>query len=88
MWNIYKITKYVFKEEELKDVILYYRFRFYKTSYKQISLVEFDENYSLDQRTEKSGTRWDNTVAKGNPKADERFFRKDIKMFQIILTMY
>lgn len=71
-----KLPSMFFKEEELEDVTCITQLDFTKTSYKQISLVEFDDTYSLDQRTEKSGTRWDNTIAKGNPKADERFFRK------------
>ena len=65
-----------FPEEELEGVTCITQLDFTETSYKQISLVGFDEDYSLDQRTEKSGTRWDNIIAKNNPKADERFFRK------------
>jgi hypothetical protein len=65
-----------FKDEELKDVNSVCEIDWQKASYQQISLVNFDETYSLNKRVEKSGTRWDNTVAKNNPLADERFFRK------------
>lgn len=71
-----KLPSMFFKEEELEDVECIKDLDFTKTSYKQISLVDFDENFELDQRTEKSGTRWDTTIAKGNKHADERFFRK------------
>lgn len=71
-----KLPSMFFKDSELEDVTCITELDFTKTSYKQISLVEFDDTFDLDQRTEKSGTRWDTTVAKNNPKADERFFRK------------
>ena len=71
-----KLPSMFFKKEELKDVECIKDLDFTKTSYKQISLVDFDENFELDQRIEKSGTRWDTTIAKGNKHADERFFRK------------
>lgn len=71
-----RLPSMFFKEEELEGVDRVCDIDWEQASYQQISLVDFDENFSIDQRTEKSGTRWDNTVAKGNPKADERFFRK------------
>ena len=71
-----KLPSMFFKEEELKDVDRVCDIDWEQATYQQISLVEFDDSYSLDQRTEMSGTRWDTTVAKNNPRADERFFRK------------
>ena len=71
-----KLPSMFFKEEELKGVDSVCDIDWQKASYQQISLVDFDKDYSIDKRVEKSGTRWDHTVAKNNPKADERFFRK------------
>jgi hypothetical protein len=71
-----KLPSMFFKEEELRDVDRVCDINWEKASYQQISLVDFDETFSLEKRTEKSGTRWDNTIPKNNPKADERFFRK------------
>lgn len=71
-----KLPSMFFKEDELEGVDRVCDIDWEQASYQQISLVEFDESYSLEQRTEMSGTRWDNTVAKNNPHADERFFRK------------
>lgn len=71
-----KLPSMFFEEKELEGVDRVCDIDWQKASYQQLSLVEFDENFSLDQRSEKSGTRWDTTIAKGNPKADERFFRK------------
>ena len=44
--------------------------------YAQLALTTFDDNFSLSDRTEKSGSIWDRRVAKGNPNGDERFYRK------------
>jgi hypothetical protein len=71
-----KLPSMFFKEEELEGIEHVCDIDWTQASYQQISMVDFDESYSLDQRTEMSGTRWDNIVAKNNPKADERFFRK------------
>jgi len=71
-----RLPKMFFKQEELENVDCVCDIDWEQASYQQISLVDFDESFSLDQRTEHSGTRWDNTVAKNNPRADERFFRK------------
>ena len=71
-----KLPSMFFKKEELEGVERACDIDWERASYQQISLVDFDESYNLDQRTEKSGTRWDTTVAKNNPRADERFFRK------------
>lgn len=45
-------------------------------AYKQLALTEFDSQFSLNQRLERSGTFWDKTSPHRNPKADERFYRK------------
>lgn len=71
-----RLPKMFFKQEELENVDCVCDIDWEQASYQQISLVDFDDTFSLDQRTEHSGTRWDNTVAKNNPRADERFFRK------------
>jgi hypothetical protein len=71
-----KLPSMFFKDEELEDVNHVCDIDWTKASYQQISLVDFDPSYDLEQRVEKSGTRWDNVIAKNNPKADERFFRK------------
>ena len=71
-----KLPKMFFKEEELAGVDCVCDLDWEHTSYQQLSLTEFDESYSLDQRTEKSGSAWDNRVAKHDEKADERWYRK------------
>lgn len=71
-----KLPSMFFKQEELKNVNSICEIDWSKASYQQISLVDFDESYDLTQRVEKSGTRWDDLIAKNNPRADERFFRK------------
>lgn len=71
-----KLPKMFFKEEELSKVDNVCDLDWEKTSYQQLSLTEFDETYDLSQRTELSGSAWDNRVAKHDPKADERWYRK------------
>lgn len=44
--------------------------------YQQYGLTTFDDNFNLNQRTEKSGSIWDRKIAKNNHYADERFYRK------------
>lgn len=73
-----RLPKMFFKEEELEDVDCVCDIEWEEASYQQLSLVEWDESFSLDKRTEKSGTRWDTTIAKRDPKADERWFRKRV----------
>lgn len=71
-----KLPKMFFKEEELEDVDCVCDLDWETSSYQQLSLTEFDESYDLSQREEKSGTAWDTRVAKKDPKADERWYRK------------
>ena len=71
-----QLPKMFFKEEELENVECVCDLDWEKTSYQQLSLTEFDESYSLGQRTEKSDSVWDTRIAKKNIKADERWFRK------------
>lgn len=71
-----KLPKMFFKDEELKDVSCVCDLDWEKTSYQQLSLTEYDSEYSLDQRIEKSGSVWDTRIAKHNTEADERWFRK------------
>ena len=71
-----KLPKMFFKQEELEGISCVCDLDWEKTSYQQLSLTEYDDTFSLDQRTEKSGTVWDNRVAKHRADADERWFRK------------
>lgn len=71
-----KLPQMFFKEEELAGVDCVCDLDWEHTSYQQLSLTEFDDSYSLEQRTEKSGSAWDNRVAKHDEKADERWYRK------------
>lgn len=71
-----KLPKMFFKEEELDGVDCICDLDWEESSYQQLSLTEFDETYDLSQRTELSGSAWDNRVAKGKPEADERWYRK------------
>jgi len=71
-----RLPKMFFTEQELEGVSCVCDIDFTKSSYQQLSLTEFDDTYSLDERTEKSGSAWDERVAKQKPEADERWFRK------------
>ena len=71
-----KLPKMFFKEEELEEVDCVCDLDWETSSYQQLSLTEFDESYDLSQRTELSGSAWDTRVAKRDPKADERWYRK------------
>jgi len=71
-----KLPAMFFTKEELDDVDCVCDLDWEKTTYKQLSLTEFDDTYDISQRTEKSGTAWDNRVAKKDPHADERWYRK------------
>lgn len=71
-----KLPKMFFKEEELNKVDCVCDLDWEKTSYQQLSLTEFDDTYDLSQREELSGSAWDTRVAKKDPKADERWYRK------------
>ena len=70
-----KLPKMFFKDEELKNVDHISDLEWEGTSYKQLSLVDFDKNYTLD-KCGKEISVWQNRVALGNLKADERWFRK------------
>jgi tellurite resistance-related uncharacterized protein len=48
----------------------------FSNEYQQYGLTEFDSNYNIENRTEKSGSIWDRKIAKSNVYADERFYRK------------
>lgn len=71
-----KLPAMFFTEEELDGVNHVCDLDWEKTTYKQLSLTEYDETYDITQRIEKSGTAWDNRVAKKDPHADERWYRK------------
>ena len=71
-----KLPKMFFKEEELEEVDCVCDLDWETSSYQQLSLTEFDESYDLSQRQEMSGSAWDKRVAKKDPKADERWYRK------------
>lgn len=71
-----KLPKMFFKEDELEGISHVCDLDWEHASYQQLSLTEFDDEYSLDQRTEKSGSVWDDRIAKHKTEADERWFRK------------
>jgi len=71
-----KLPKMFFKDAELEGIGHVCELDWKNASYQQLSLTEFDDTYSLDQRTEQSGTAWDSRIAKHKEDADERWFRK------------
>ena len=71
-----KLPKMFFKEEELDGVDHVCDLDWEASSYQQLSLTEFDKDYDLSKRIEKSGSRWDKRIAKKDPKADERWYGK------------
>ena len=71
-----RLPKMFFKEEELVGANHICDLDWEKTSYQQLSLTEYDADFSLEKRKEKSGSVWDNRIAKKNTHADERWFSK------------
>jgi hypothetical protein len=71
-----KLPKMFFTEEELSNVNSVCELNWEESTYKQLSLTEYDETYNITQRSEKSGTAWDNRIAKKDSHADERWYRK------------
>lgn len=71
-----KLPRMFFKEEELEGIECVCDLDWEKTSYQQLSLTEYDDSYDLSQRIEKSGSVWDDRIAKHKTEADERWFRR------------
>ena len=71
-----KLPKMFFKDEELEGINHVCDLDWEKVSYQQLSLTEFDDGFSLDQRQQLSGSAWDKRIAKHDTEADERWFRK------------
>lgn len=71
-----KLPAMFFTDEELNNVNHVCDLDWEKTTYKQLSLTEYDDTYDISQRTEKSGTAWDTRIAKKDSHADERWYRK------------
>ena len=69
-----KLPKMFFKEEELEGVDCICDLDWEHSSYQQLSLTTFNEEYTISQRTDMSGSIWDNKVAKKDPYADERYY--------------
>ena len=65
-----------FKSEDLEGCDHVCDLDWENTSYKQLTLTEFQPEYSLTERNVKSGTSWDQRIAKRDPGADERWYRK------------
>lgn len=70
-----RLPKMFFKKQELENINHVCEMNWEKASYQQLSLTRWDPNYSLEQRSELSGSVWDTRVAKRDPKADERWYR-------------
>ena len=68
--------KCFFLKQELEKVNSLSEVNWDKASYSQMSLTEFDRDYSLEQRDVRSHTHWDCRIAKNKPEADERWYRK------------
>jgi len=71
-----KLPKMFFKDEDLSGVARVCDLNWETASYRQLSITEFDETYSLEDRTEKSNSVWDTRIAKHKVEADERWFKK------------
>lgn len=65
-----------FTEKELEGVSHVCDLNWEQASYKQMTLTKFDPSFSLDQREEKSLSRWDGRIAKQKREADERWYKK------------
>jgi hypothetical protein len=71
-----KLPKMFFRPDELEGANTICEMDWKNLSYQQLSLTEWDDSYSLNERKEKSLSRWDTRIAKGKPEADERWYRK------------
>ena len=73
-----KLPKMFFKDEELKKVNHICDLEWEKTSYKQLSLTDFDEKFKLNasKKKKKEASIWNHRIALRSPKADERWFSK------------
>lgn len=71
-----RLPKMFFRPDELEGIHHVCDMDWKKTSYQQLSLTEFNPEYSLSARENHSGSVWDHRIAKQNPKADERWFGK------------
>lgn len=71
-----KLPAMFFTDTELDGISHVCELDWEKTSYKQLSLTEYDKDYDITQRVEKSGSAWDNRIAKKDSHADERWYRK------------
>ena len=72
--NHTRLPKMFFKDEELKDIKSICDLNWKETSYKQMSLTDFDESFKLEKQQKNS--KWSKRIALKNPKADERWFSK------------
>ncbi len=70
------LPKMFFATEELEKVSCLSEVEWSKASYAQMSLTEFDDGFSLKDRTTKSQSHWDRRIAKNDPAADERWYRR------------
>lgn len=71
-----KLPAMFFTEKELEGVDCVCDLNWKESSYRQLSLTEYDDEYDISQRVVKSGTYWDTRIAKHDTKADERWYRK------------
>lgn len=71
-----RLPKMFFKEEELKKINSVCDLNWEKSSYKQLSLTDFDENFKIENTNQQKGSKWNKRIALKNPKADERWFSK------------
>ena len=71
-----RLPKMFFTEKELDGVDCVCDLDWDNSSYKQLSLTEYDESYDITQRKELSGSAWDKRIAKKDTRADERWYRK------------
>lgn len=71
-----RLPKMFFKDSEIDQVDCICDLDWSETSYQQLAITEFDEEWDLSERTELSGSRWDKPISKWPKQADERYFRK------------
>ncbi len=71
-----RLPKMFFKKEEIDAADSLCDMNWDQVSYQQLSLTKWSEDYSLADRSEKSQTVWDHRIAKGEPRADERWYRE------------
>lgn len=71
-----ELTEKFFTEQELSSVNCVCDLDWQNSSYRQISLTEYDPQYNLEQQESVASSVWRRKIAQNNTHVDERWYRK------------